>query len=358
MVFSSIGLAAMKDRLVTPSKHYANIEKSLFLDIQLVGGRLFSVGAAGLIAFSDDNGSTWQQALVPVSSTLTALYFPSEDIGWAVGHGGIILVSKDRGETWQIQYDGYKVVDALYLEAKGKYSEIKGRYDLADEYEKEDLAYDLEDAEFAVSDAEYEKELGPANPFLDVWFKNDKEGYVIGAYGLFFTTIDSGENWKVASHRLENMDRYHLNAIQGIGGSTILIAGEAGTLFASYDDGLEWEALYAPYQGSYFGVQALFAEGDALVYGMKGNVYRSQDAGQSWDKVDLGIETAITSSTRDDKGSTFLVGYSGVVFESTDKGNSFSRLRQNNYRSYLGVGNSGGQDLMLISDQGIEFALK
>ena len=348
----------MKDRLETPSKQFASVQGSLFIDIQLVGERILSVGRRGLIAFSDDNGNTWKQASVPISSTLTALYFPSENVGWAVGHGGVILKSTDRGETWKIQYDGFEVVDALYLEAKRKYSEVKKRYELAGEYEKEDLTYDLEDAEFAVSDAEFEKNLGPANPFLDVWFKNDKVGYVVGAYGLFFTTIDGGENWIVASHRLENMDRYHLNAIKGIGGSIMLIAGEAGTLFASYNDGLEWETLYAPYQGSYFGIQELFVEGDVLVYGMKGNVYRSQDGGQSWDKVDLGVETAITSSTRDDFGSTVLVGYSGVVFESTDKGNSFSRLQQNNYRSYTGVENSGGPDLMLISDQGIEFALK
>jgi len=348
----------MKDRLETPSKQFADIQGSLLIDIQIVGERLLSVGGRGVIVFSDDGGRNWRQAVVPVSSTLTALYFPSEDVGWAVGHGGIILNSTDRGETWNIQYDGFEVVEALYLEAKQKYSDVKKRYDLAGEYEKEDLAYDLEDAEFAVSDAEFEKNLGPANPFLDVWFKNDKVGYVVGAYGLFFTTIDGGENWAVASHRLENMDRYHLNAIKGVGGSIILIAGEAGTLFASYNDGIDWEALYAPYQGSYFGIQELFVEGDVLVYGMKGNVYRSQDGGQSWSKVDLDVETTITSSARDDIGSTVLVGYSGVVFESTDKGSSFSRLQQDNYRSYIGVEYSSGPDLMLISDHGIEFALK
>ncbi|MEP1594934.1 MAG: YCF48-related protein, partial [Halieaceae bacterium] len=59
--------------------------------------RLFTVGERGLIAYSDDNGKTWQQAKVPVSATLTAITFTDSGDGWVVGHGGTILRSNDSG---------------------------------------------------------------------------------------------------------------------------------------------------------------------------------------------------------------------------------------------------------------------
>src|SRR5262245_27135909 len=52
--------------------------------VALAGPRLVAAGLRGNILFSDDQGATWQQASVPSSSDLTALYFVSPEQGWAV----------------------------------------------------------------------------------------------------------------------------------------------------------------------------------------------------------------------------------------------------------------------------------
>jgi len=345
----------LKDRLLLPSKVFSNAEKSALLDVTVLGSRLIAVGERGVIVYSDDAGEKWQQAEVPVSVTLTSMFFSDDLNGWAVGHSGVILYSKDKGSKWELQLEGNQANEALFYIAKKDFKAAKSEYEKATEEEQEDLVYVLEDAEFAVSNAEFDKALGPTNPFLDVWFRNQNEGYAVGAYGLFFETRDGGKTWGSAADRLDNIDRYHLNAIRGIDGGALFIVGEAGTMFASYDQGSTWETLYAPYQGSFFGLQSVGQNGELLVYGLKGNVYRSEDDGQSWKKVDVPIETSLTSSIRSQTGAITLVGFSGVVITSNDGGDTFVKIKQSGFEAYNGVSALQNSELILVSDHGVHF---
>src|SRR5688572_29939006 len=78
------------------------------------GERLVAAGAHGHIVFSDDGGTTWQQAQVPVSADLTALHFVDATLGWAVGHEGVVLHTADGGASWTVQLDGRRA-NALML---------------------------------------------------------------------------------------------------------------------------------------------------------------------------------------------------------------------------------------------------
>ena len=55
------------------------------------------VGMRGLIVLSDDEGKTWRQAPVPVSSDLVSVRFVTPSRGWACGHDGVILRTSDGG---------------------------------------------------------------------------------------------------------------------------------------------------------------------------------------------------------------------------------------------------------------------
>ena len=110
--------------------------QSLLLDITKINpSTLVAVGERGHILLSSD-GQQWQQASVPVQSTLTAVYFVDETHGWAVGHDATILATIDGGLSWQIQQ---------YLPKVEK-------------------------------------------PLLDVLFSDKDNGIAIGAYGLFYRT--------------------------------------------------------------------------------------------------------------------------------------------------------------------------
>lgn len=84
------------------------VAESLLQDITRTGDRLVVVGERGHIAYSDDNGKSWQQADDPTRAMLNAVFFISPEEGWAVGHDGLVLHTTDAAKTWSIQLDGLK----------------------------------------------------------------------------------------------------------------------------------------------------------------------------------------------------------------------------------------------------------
>jgi photosystem II stability/assembly factor-like uncharacterized protein len=343
----------LKSRLNTPAHTYKNVSTSMFVGIQKVGSRIIAVGEGGLIAYSDDAGKEWTQAEVPVSNTLTSLHFTDKNQGWVVGHGGVILHTKNGGITWEKQFDGNQANKLILIQINQQLNSLKQAYEAADELEQEDLLFEIENAEYALSDAEFDTEMGAANPLLDVWFENENKGYVVGAYGFFFATNNGGKSWQFIAGRMDNIDRYHLNAIQKIKGGAILIAGEAGTLFTSNDRGETWETLYGPYQGSYFGIQNTKNKNEVLVYGLRGNVYKSNDNGQSWEKIETPVSTSLAGSTLSDDGTITLVGFSGTVLESSDDGQSFKLNERVSLDAYTAVESLNGNQLIVASEKGI-----
>jgi photosystem II stability/assembly factor-like uncharacterized protein len=64
-------------------------------------------------------------------------------------------------------------------------------------------------------------------------------------------------------------------------------------------------------------------DGAWLIYGMRGNVYRSTDAGNAWTKVAFPATVAINGGSVSADGRVVLVGNNGVLATSADNGNSF-----------------------------------
>ena len=58
-----------------------------------------------------------------------------------------------------------------------------------------------------------------------------------------------------------------------------------------------WRQLPSPYEGSFFGVLPL--DGEALLaYGLRGNLYRSENAGASWQKLASGTLAMLDGAAR------------------------------------------------------------
>ncbi|WP_369602062.1 YCF48-related protein [Hahella sp. SMD15-11] len=314
---------ALTDVLETPSMPTLKAASSLLTDIAQAGSRLVAVGQRGHIIYSDDMGKTWVQAKVPVSVLLTGVYFVDSRNGWATGHGGLVLHTTDGGATWTKQFDGNEANQLVIAQVQARLDALQAKYDQASEDEKADLEYELEDAQFALEDAQADAETGPSKPLLDVWFKDTNHGFVVGAYGFFFETRDGGETWENAAPRIENDERFHLNAIAQVTGGALFIVGEAGQIFRSTDEGATWEKLDSPYSGSLFAVSGTGNVNEVLVAGLRGHIFRSQDLGRTWERVMLGAEQTINSLSADGKGRVLAMGNSGVWAMSQDFGETF-----------------------------------
>jgi photosystem II stability/assembly factor-like uncharacterized protein len=300
MLMSAISASGFQDVLDTPAIQTSLAAKSLLNGVAAAGKRLVCVGWKGDIVYSDDMGNSWREAAVPVSSDLVAVFFPSPAQGWAVGHDGVVLHSSDAGTTWVKQFDGRAAASAM-----------------VEYYELHPLT---ENASSIRSEIDSLVEQGPDKPFLDVWFENDQEGFIVGAYNLIFRTEDGGKSWEPWFHRTENPGFLNLYSIRPAG-KDLFIAGEQGIVLKLDQKQGVFRSMPTPYTGSFFGVTG--GPEAVVVFGLRGNVFMSVDAGRSWNKIDTGVPTALTGGTVTEDGAILLVSAGGQVLRSRDGCKSF-----------------------------------
>ena len=321
---------------------HSRASQSLLLDTALAGDRLLAVGERGHIIYSDDVGDNWQQAQVPSTQMLTAVFFISDRQGWAVGHDGLILVTRDGGESWLLQRDGLAAQENLNQtdrdRAQARLAELETALASANEDIVEDLRFNLEEATMDLEDAEQlllESNFAP--PLMDIWFQNDSLGWAVGAFGTLLQTSDGGKNWQSVDQRIDNPEGFHFYGITGNSNGQLFIAGETGGLYRSMDAGLSWQQLDSPYDGSWFGVLQQPSSGALWVFGLRGNIFRSSDFGSSWTPAGNDNTMTIAGATIAEDGIVVMVGSVGTVLRSNDGGINFEAFMQPNRLSLSSI---------------------
>ncbi len=318
-------LSAKKDNsiITIPSVEARLASKSLLLDITKVNSnKLVVVGEHGHILLSSD-AVNWQQAKVPLQTTLTSVFFINSDLGWAVGHDATILNTVDGGSTWQIQ--------------------------------------------------QYKPEL--EKPLFDIVFKTPSEGIAIGAYGLVFRTQDGGASWHNEFHtefllpedaeylaeiKAEDEEAYldeassilpHFNRLI-LDNQTLYMVGEIGLVAQSDNFGVDWVPFDDIYQGSFFDISKT-AQGGFLVVGLRGHVFKSADNGMTWQAIQTNTTSLINDIVLSEDGRIFLLANNGTLLESNDKGKSYQLRTQKDGKSLIaGVWFNG--KLIVVSDVGVK----
>jgi photosystem II stability/assembly factor-like uncharacterized protein len=321
------------DVLDRPAMKSPLASKKFLVGMARAGDKFVAVGPRGHIVVTADGGQTWTQAAVPVSSDLTAVWFASPTHGWAVGHDGVVLATADGGGTWTKQMDGRVANDVVLKDIQAK------------------LAASPESEELKALEAEALRnvEMGADKPFLDVWFENETTGFVVGAYNLIFATSDGGKSWQSWFDRVPNPQFMSLYSIRPAAGG-IFIAGEQGKFYRLDREAMKFDAVPVDYVGSLFGV---VDAGDAvLTYGIKGNLFRTADAGKTWAKVDSGLHGMIVGGVTLAPGVVILADQSGHLSRSQDGGNTFEPVQLPKAIPLTGVINAGDGKLGLTGPFG------
>lgn len=298
--------------------------------IRTPGGRLVVVGRRGLVLTSDDNGRTWKQSQVPVSTDLLAVAFPSAKQGWAVGHAGVVLHTADGGLTWSRQLDGHTLADLLIAHYQPLATE--------DSHAKREL-----------QEAERFKASGPGRPLFDVLFNDDLHGIVVGAYNLALRTDDGGRTWAPISHLIDNPQGMHLYNLAKIDG-VVWIAGEQGLVLKQESTRRRFTRIETPYAGTYFGITG--KTNDVVVFGLRGHALRSRDGGKSWIQINSGTTSNLTSGVTLSNGRIVLASLAGEVLQSTDGGDNFMPLPVKGPMPLYSVSAAGDGTVLLTGARG------
>ena len=286
--------ADVPEVLTQPSVISKKALHGVMLAIANAGPRLVAVGERGTVLLSDDAGKTWRQVTTPIQVSLVAVQFVNANTGWAVGNLGVVLHTTDGGETWSKQLDGIQAADIVAKEASTP--------------EEQTAAQRL------VKD-------GPDKPFLDLYFQDEMNGYIIGAYNLIFKTTDGGKSWQSWQKHVMNPKEMHWYGLRPAGNALFLV-GEQGMLLRSTDHGETFKQIASPYKGSFFGLVASKG-GQVVIYGLRGNAFWSGDQGRTWKKIDTKIEVTIADGIELSDGSLALVSQAGDVLISQNHGQGF-----------------------------------
>lgn len=345
---------AVADVIETPAMKSDLAAKRLLNDAVRAGDRILAAGERGHIIYSDDNGKTWLQGDVPVSTTLTGISFGTGTHGWAVGHSGVILHTNDAGATWQLQMTGEDAA-RLAIAAKEQQAEaMQERIDEAPEEEKGDLEWALDDIYFALDNLKSDLDVGPVNPLLDVWFENERHGIAVGAYGMALQTRDGGQTWQYMADELDNRQSFHLNDVARVTGGALVIVGEAGQVHVSVDNGESWERRESPYEGSLFGVLGTGQMNEMLIFGLRGNMFMSSDLGRTWRTITNTAGATLNSGAVPDRNEVVLVGSGGTVLFSANGAESFREYFRDDREGVMDVVPVSGNNLLLFGEGGVK----
>ena len=292
--------AALPPLMAAQQVAYAS--QAAMLAATQAGARTVAVGDHGVILLSDDGGLTHRQARsVPADVTLTGVSFVNARLGWAVGHRGVVLGTQDGGETWRVL--------------------------------RSDLKAD--------------------RPLFAVHFLDAQHGVAVGLWSLVLVTSDGGATWTTSElasppdARKADLNLYGLFADRN---GYLYAPSEHGMVLQSRDKGLSWSYLRTGYSGSLWAGIAP-PDGALLVAGLRGSMYRSEDAGASWRRVDIHAASSVTALAA--RGSSvYGVGLDGLTLLSTDGGRSFQTLMRADRLPLTAIALNDSGATVLFSRQG------
>lgn len=292
--------------------------ESLLLDIEkLPNGRLVTVGERGHVLFSDDQGNSWTQVVVPTNKTLTAVDFVDQHNGVAVGYDQTILQTSDGGNSWQLKYQS----DAIDLPA-----------------------------------------------LFDVLMNSEQHIVAVGAFGLYLESKDGGESWDPLEKDglADNYGGFsHLYSLVSLSQQHWIVAGEkyvagenddgeeisTALLAETHDAGKTWQKIATPYDGSFFGAK-VSKNKEIYIYGLRGNVFISRDQGKSWRSLFLSTASGIHDMAFLPNGDWVLVGTGGVLAQKGTGGSKISKRKDLKGRAALVA--IDDNTLIVVGEGGVE----
>ena len=309
--------------------------RAILISLAKAGNRLVAVGAHGVIIYSDDNGGSWRQAVVPTSDTITSIGFATPQIGWAAGAQGLILHTADGGKTWQLQMTGDQVLNLMT--AAANQAAIAAPTDAV--------------AQRAVRRAGIFAQDGPDKPFLSVLPLNAQTAIIFGAYRMAVMTDDGGKTWKDWSLHIGDPVSHNIYGATVVGPS-IYVAEELGFFLRSDDGGNSFKMVTSPDPSTFFGVFGT-KQNAILAYGVAGEVFRSVDLGQSWSQSGFSAKADLTAGILLKSGKIVIVSEDGTVYESADDGVTFQGLNLNEGMALYGLIQASNGDVVFVGSGGV-----
>jgi len=248
--------------------------------VDFVGKDLgWAVGREGQIIHTVDGGKTWLPDKPVTEEALFDVDFADEKHGIAVGNFGVLLRTEDGGQTWIDQVlepmANAQINAVSFVNAHLAF--IAGEYPLWEAQLDENVQMVTLSNIFRSTDGGatwHTVHTGHQVVLNDVFFKDEREGWVVGVNGLLLHTTDGGETWEA----IDTGVKAHLNKI-ALGPDAVWVAGLEGTLLKVVGAQANLIGLKAY---TWLSAVGFSAAGNGVVIGGRGTLFATQDNGGQW----------------------------------------------------------------------------
>jgi len=281
--------------------------------------------------------SGWSRLTSPGEVDLVAVYFTSRDKGWVAGDKGFLAVTEDGGRTWRrVELNTTEDVNEIYFRNDKNGYLVAGRkmFLTTDGGQTWNETRIYRPGEF--------RNLTPE--FLSIRFADKKRGIAVGSLlrkgrkeemvveSLVMRTEDGGENWS----RVVVPTKSELFHLDFDGSSRVWIVGDGGVILFSGDGGRTFVRQNTGTRQPIYNVDFRDSKNGYAV-GKAGTILRTENGGETWENVQTHVtESLMRVDFADDKNG-WIVGYQGTILRSSDKGRTWIRQESGTTENFYGL---------------------
>ena len=235
------------------------------------------------------------------------------EIGFAVGNAGLLIETKDAGATWtQLERMGNQAF--LAIASKGDRTLIAGQ--------KGTIMSKTGDGAWETVETPFETRL------MKIDFNASGLVVAVGEFGLIHRSKDGGSSWDtiIIDWMQYNDEGYepHLYDVTVRDDNNVVVVGEFGLILWSEDGG---DSFIARHKGD----ESIFAlhldsegTGTSFAVGQDNLIIRSQDGGQTWQKMKVPGEDSNLLAVWSGQGEVVITGIR-TLLRSSDDGETWAK---------------------------------
>ncbi|MFZ4785812.1 MAG: WD40/YVTN/BNR-like repeat-containing protein, partial [Flavobacteriales bacterium] len=296
-----------------------------------------------------NGGATWTQVASGFGSTVRTVYFANALVGYMATTAERIYQTTDGGTTWtQVYLDVSQDVNAFHswgdnhVLAVGNFGRMvisstgggNGSWTMINQVtplSPNAMHMIDENTGFFASYGTISKTTDGGESFVHTTiptsqqpfamsFPSPDSGFVVGANGLRYRTINGGNTWinqsvsNTTSLYFDVFFRDHLNGYY---------CGSNGLLMKTIDGGLNWNSLGSDQTQTLRGVWFLNAD-TGYVCGASGTLLRTVNGGDTWTSVNPGTTAYLLSLYFYNDQLGFCVGESGTLLRTANGGETWT----------------------------------
>jgi photosystem II stability/assembly factor-like uncharacterized protein len=95
---------------------------------------------------------------------------------------------------------------------------------------------------------------------------------------------------------------------------------------------------------------------ELLVYGLRGNLFRSTDTGETWESIDSGTTITLMNGALLSDGTVFLAGQGGIILTREPGQQDFTPAENPDRRPILGMEQTADGQVVIVGSGGIRMA--